>query len=117
MTTRLALAVSLAFGLLITPVFAQQKSDSTTNQSADQAMMAGMTGMNDAMSHAPMTGNPDRDFVAMMEPHHQGAIDMARVELRYGKDPLLRRLATDIVSAQDRELRLMKKWQASHPTP
>lgn len=81
---------------------------------ADRAMMAGMQQMNQAMSAAPMTGDPDRDFVAMMMPHHQGAIDMARVELRYGKDARLRRLAHAVVAAQRTEIAEMRRWQASH---
>ena len=51
------------------------------------------------------TGNPDRDFVLMMTPHHQGAIDMAKVELQYGTDPELRQLATDIIAAQEKRSR------------
>jgi hypothetical protein len=53
---------------------------------------AAMAKMMEAMSVKP-TGDVDRDFVAMMEPHHQGAIDMARAELRYGKNERLRRMA------------------------
>lgn len=83
--------------------------------SADQAMMAGMEKMNRDMGHAPMTGDADRDFVAMMLPHHQGAIEMARVELQYGKDPELRRLARDIVAAQEAEIEGMRRWQQNHP--
>jgi uncharacterized protein (DUF305 family) len=58
------------------------------------------------------TGNPDKDFVLMMMPHHQGAIDMAKVELQYGTDTELRSLATDIVSAQEKEIAQMKDWLA-----
>ena len=61
------------------------------------------------------TGNPDRDFVDMMMPHHLGAIDMAKVELKYGKDPLLLKLAEDIVKAQESEIAEMKSWKARHP--
>jgi uncharacterized protein (DUF305 family) len=64
--------------------------------------------------HVEPTGEPDKDFVLMMMPHHQGAIDMAKVELQYGKDPELRKRATDIVAAQEREIALMKGWLASH---
>ena len=78
-------------------------------------MMSGMSAMQHNMSGAPMTGDPDRDSVAMMEPQHQGAIDMARVELRYGKDPQLRRRASNIVAAQEREITEMRDWQARHP--
>ncbi len=74
-----------------------------------------MSTMQAKMADAPMTGDPDRDFVAMMEPHHQGAIDMARVELRYGKDPELRRMSRDIIASQEREIVEMRRWQASHP--
>ncbi len=60
------------------------------------------------------TGDTDRDFVDMMLPHHQGAIDMARVELQYGKDPMLRALAADIVKAQDAEIATMQDWKKRH---
>ena len=71
------------------------------------------TKMHRAMS-AKLTGNADRDFVQGMIPHHQGAIDMARVELQYGMDPELRKLAEDIIAAQEKEIALMKQWQQSH---
>jgi len=73
---------------------------------ADQKMMHGMM--------RPMTGNADRDFVAGMIPHHQGAVDMAKVELQYGKDPEMRRLATNIVSSQEKQVSQMEAWQAKH---
>ncbi len=60
------------------------------------------------------TGDPDLDFATMMLPHHQGAIDMARVELRYGKDPGMRKLAAAIVNAQEREIAAMSAWKAAH---
>ncbi|MGI4978755.1 MAG: CopM family metallochaperone [Janthinobacterium lividum] len=73
-----------------------------------------MAAMHDAMMASPYTGDPDRDFVAGMLPHHQGALDMARIELRYGRDPAMRRLAQDIVVAQTREIALMRSWQKRH---
>jgi len=55
----------------------------------------------------PFTGDPDRDFARMMIPHHQGAIDMAVAELRYGKDKRLRRLAQEIIVDQQQEIAAM----------
>lgn len=78
-------------------------------------MASGMSRMKRQMADAPISGDPDHDFVTMMTPHHQGAIDMAKVELKYGKDPELRRLAQDIVGAQEREMRQMRAWLAAHP--
>jgi uncharacterized protein (DUF305 family) len=68
-----------------------------------------MTVMDSGMKNAPMTGDPDHDFAAMMIPHHQGAVDMAKVELLYGKDPVLRRLAQEIIVTQKQEIEVMRK--------
>jgi hypothetical protein len=54
------------------------------------------------------TGDVDRDFVAMMVPHHQGAIDMAQAVLRYGHNEQLRRLAQEIVVTQQQEIAAMR---------
>jgi uncharacterized protein (DUF305 family) len=61
------------------------------------------------------TGNPDVDFAQGMIPHHQGAIDMAKVVLKYGKDPEMKKLAEEIVKAQDTEIAFMKAWLAKQP--
>ena len=52
----------------------------------------------------PMSGDADKDFASMMIPHHQAAVDMARTELQYGKDPVMRKLADKIVSSQEKEI-------------
>jgi uncharacterized protein (DUF305 family) len=80
---------------------------------ADKAFAASMQTMMKGMNVKP-TGNPDKDFVLMMTPHHQGAIDMAKVELQYGTDPEMRKLATDIVTAQEKEIAQMKDWLAKN---
>jgi hypothetical protein len=68
---------------------------------------AAMTKMMNDMAAKP-TGDIDRDFVAMMSPHHQGAIDMAVIELRYGKNEQLRRIAQEIIVEQMQEIAAMK---------
>jgi uncharacterized protein (DUF305 family) len=68
---------------------------------------AAMTRMMAAMA-VPPTGDIDRDFVATMLPHHQGAIEMAQAELRYGHNEQLRRLAQEIIVDQTQEIALMR---------
>ena len=75
-------------------------------QASGEEMMQGM--------NTPYTGNADKDFAAQMIAHHQGAVSMARVELEYGKDPEMRKLAQTIIKAQKQEIAFMKKWQAKH---
>lgn len=57
----------------------------------------------------------DASFAAMMVPHHQGAVDMARLQLLYGKDPELRRLAQSIIAEQQIEIQQMNAWLRKHP--
>jgi uncharacterized protein (DUF305 family) len=78
------------------------------HKAADRAFDRAMTSMQSEMQRVKMTGNPDPDFAAMMIPHHQGAIEMAKVELQYGTDPRLRRLAQEIIVTQQSEIELMQ---------
>jgi DUF305 family protein family protein len=68
---------------------------------------AAMTKMMDGMTIKP-SGDIDRDFVGMMAPHHQGAIDMAEAELRYGHNEQLRRIAQEIIVEQQQEILAMR---------
>jgi uncharacterized protein (DUF305 family) len=78
---------------------------------ASNEFQAAMDGVNQRMHVAmdvPYSGDADRDFARMMIPHHQGAVDMALVELRYGKDERLKRLAQEIIVAQKQEIEVMQ---------
>jgi uncharacterized protein (DUF305 family) len=68
---------------------------------------AAMAKMMTDMTITP-TGDVDRDFVAMMAPHHQAAIEMAQAELRYGRNELLRRIAQQIIVDQQQEIIAMR---------
>src|SRR4029077_7630316 len=71
---------------------------------------ATMHKMHMAMAAIERSGNSDVDFVRLMIPHHQGAIDMAKIQLLYGKDPQMRRLAQEIITDQQLEIELMQRW-------
>jgi uncharacterized protein (DUF305 family) len=82
-------------------------SDATTFASQ---MTQAMDRMDAGMMAAKPTGDPDRDFAAMMIPHHQGAVDMAKIQLIYGRDPVMRRLAQAIIVEQQQEIELMQRF-------
>lgn len=97
------------------------------NMKMDSPMMKGNAAPTDAAKafaaanmkmHKDMTmeftGDADVDFIQGMMPHHQGAIDMAEIELKYGKDPDAKKLAQDIIAAQKTEIAFMKSWLAKH---
>ncbi|MFA6117582.1 MAG: DUF305 domain-containing protein [Sphingomonas sp.] len=94
----------LSAGALLLATGASAMSGGSDFASAmDVAMDRMMSGM-----HVSPTGNVDRDFVTMMIPHHQGAIDMAVAELRYGTDPNLKRIAQEIIVDQQQEIAAMR---------
>jgi uncharacterized protein (DUF305 family) len=64
------------------------------------------------MEAMPMSGETDRDFAEMMKVHHQGAIDMAELELKNGKDAKMRAMAKRIISAQQKEIKEFDQWMA-----
>jgi uncharacterized protein (DUF305 family) len=83
-------------------------------QDAMNADMAIMEKMMSSMQGMKPSGDPDMDFTMMMIPHHQSAIDMAKVQLEEGDDPQLRAMAEKIIAAQEKEIEELKAWQAEH---
>lgn len=82
----------------------------------DEEMSAAMSSMMSGM-HAHPTGDPDIDFLAMMIPHHAGAVDMARAVLRHGRDALTRQLAEEIIATQTVEIEGMQRRLAALKQP
>jgi uncharacterized protein (DUF305 family) len=113
--TRKLMLIGMLFGLGATALAQMIMDKDTSDAKFMLEMKTGMERMDHDMAAAPMNGNADHDFAAMMMPHHQGAIDMARSELSYGKDPDMRRLAEKIIVDQQSELELMSHWLQKTP--
>jgi uncharacterized protein (DUF305 family) len=76
--------------------------------------MAAMEEMMSTMQGMESSGDPDMDFSMMMIPHHQSAIDMAKVQLELGDDPEMRAMAERVIEAQEKEIEELKAWQAEN---
>lgn len=130
MLKTILVAASLATALSTSTVLAQ---DNTMHQGHDMSTMDHGTMDHGAMGDSPsskafaeanarmhkdmavpLTGNADVDFVQGMIPHHQGAIDMAKIVLEHGKDPEIRKLAEEVIAAQEGEIAMMKAWLAKN---
>ena len=85
-------------------------SPAMSGSEVSKALHASHATMDRQMMSVPMTGDPDRDFLAMMIPHHQGAIDMARIVIASGRKPEVRKFAEDIIAHQQAEIDLMNRW-------
>ena len=119
-STRLALGLVAALALGGTALAQQHQGHGSHGGHGARAAKAGDSAATtaykaaNAKMHKDMdiafTGDADADFVRGMIPHHQGAIDMARVMLAHGKDPALKKLATSIIADQEKEIAMMRDW-------
>jgi uncharacterized protein (DUF305 family) len=87
----------------------------STAKTFDALMDDAMAVMDAGMKQAPMNGVSAHDFVTMMMPHHQGAVDMAKAVLLYTQDPEIRNLALGIIAEQQNEIRVMQAWLQRQP--
>jgi uncharacterized protein (DUF305 family) len=111
------LLVTLLSCSFVASALLQAGGDADHGQSPDRdwsELIASMDKMHTAMGVVERSGNNDIDFVRLMLPHHQAAIDMAKTQLLYGKDPQMRRLAQEIITDQQSEIELMELWLKQH---
>ena len=120
-TSFVAAAMVVAMGFAIGSTILASAQDPSRRSSAAEATFlkendAAMTKMMHDMAVKP-TGDVDHDFVAMMVPHHEGAIDMAEAELRYGQNEQLRRIAQEVVAEELQEIAAMRAASGEKLTP
>ena len=112
------LATTLSIGItaisMLGTILVRASTDNSDGQSRTDLnwseLIASMKKMHMAMGAIKPSGDSDVDFVRLMLPHHQAAVDMAKTQLLYGKDPQTHRLAQEIITDQQLEIELMERW-------
>ena len=109
-----AIIIAGMTGMAAYPQHSHSDSQTASGDPAWSELQHSMESMHEALSSPKSTGNNDEDFVRLMLPHHQPAIDMAKAELMHGQDPQMRRLAQEIITDQESEIELMQLWLRRH---
>ena len=103
-----------AVALPMVPQVSEFEGNKVAAESDWSELNSSMEKMHVAMASVGPSGKSDVDFVRLMLPHHQAAIDMAKTQLLYGKDPQMRGLAQEIITDQQSEIQLMQLWLTQH---
>ena len=111
---RVAIPLTLCALTLPALLHGSGESATSTTDRGWSELTSSMEKMHRAMSSVTPSGDNDVDFVQLMLPHHQAAIDMAKSELLFGKSPEMRRLAQEIIADQQSEIDLMRLWLKKH---
>jgi hypothetical protein len=117
MVSRVHERAVLAVALVVAVALAARGDGPISGPDGFRVMIVAAVGRMHLAMDVPFSGDADGDFARMMIPHHQGAIDMALAELRYGKDKRLRRLAQEIIVDQQQEITVMHLALGDIPTP
>lgn len=110
-TTPVLFAIAAA---LSTYLWAAEPDPSASIDQMHKDYMAPMGQMSEAMHKGVMANDPDVAFASGMLAHHEGAVAMAKVQLKYGKDAQMRELAQNVIKTQEAEIVEMKAWLAKH---
>ena len=112
LTSKLHISVATVsiFGVLLLLAATVSNDSQSEADSGWSQLIASMDKMHMDMEAVKRSGDNDIDFVTLMLPHHQAAIDMAKAELLHGRDPQMRRLAQEIITDQQSEIELMQRW-------
>ena len=111
--TKYAMRLAL-LGALSTSVALVNAQAPTTAKPAEPMAHSMMNGM-DNMKQMKSTGDVEKDFAMMMKMHHEGALDMAKIELASGKSPELKKMAKESIASQTKEIARFDKWLKNHP--